>query len=118
MVCSTGVIGQELHIEPFEKGIPVLVRELSYDGSSMAAEAIMTTDTVSKEVAVEFEIAGKKCRMGGIAKGSGMINPNMATMLSFITTDAVSYTHLIDIHRGPRHHGKGKDRFEIPQGRR
>ena len=87
VVCSTGVIGQELYIEPFEKGIPVLVDELSYDGSQAAAEAIMTTDTVFKEVAVEFEIAGVKCRIGGIAKGSGMINPNMATMLSFITTD-------------------------------
>lgn len=96
VVCSTGVIGQELHIGPFEKGIPVLVKELSYDGSSMAAEAIMTTDTVSKEVAVEFEIAGRKCRMGGIAKGSGMINPNMATMLSFITTDVSISPEMLD----------------------
>ncbi len=87
VVCSTGVIGQELYIEPFEKGIPVLASELSYDGSKSASEAIMTTDTVPKEIAVEFEIDGKTCRIGGIAKGSGMINPNMATMLSFITTD-------------------------------
>lgn len=87
VVCSTGVIGQELYIEPFEKGIPLLASELSYDGSKAASEAIMTTDTVPKEIAVEFEIDGKTCRIGGIAKGSGMINPNMATMLSFITTD-------------------------------
>lgn len=87
VVCSTGVIGQELHIEPFEKGMPELVSQLSYEGSKDASEAIMTTDTVPKEVAVQFEIGGKVCKIGGIAKGSGMINPNMATMLSFITTD-------------------------------
>lgn len=87
VVCSTGVIGQKLDIEPFEKGVPVLAGLLSYEGSDEAAEAIMTTDTVSKSIAVEFEVGGKKCCIGGIAKGSGMINPNMATMLSFITTD-------------------------------
>ena len=86
-VCSTGVIGQALDIAPFETGIPVLTEKLSYDGSADAAEAIMTTDTVSKSTAVEFELDGKLCHIGGIAKGSGMINPNMATMLSFITTD-------------------------------
>lgn len=88
VVCSTGVIGQELSIEPFKKGIPKLVSMLSPGGGKDAAEAIMTTDTIPKSVAVEFELEGKKCFIGGIAKGSGMINPNMATMLSFITTDA------------------------------
>ncbi len=86
-VCSTGVIGEKLRIEPFEKGIPVLAESLSYDGSDDAAAAIMTTDTIPKSVAVEFTLDGKKCTIGGIAKGSGMINPNMATMLSFITSD-------------------------------
>ena len=86
-VCSTGVIGEKLKLEPFEKGIPVLAQALSYDGSDDAAAAIMTTDTIPKSVAVEFTIDGKKCTIGGIAKGSGMINPNMATMLSFITSD-------------------------------
>ncbi|MCQ4635156.1 bifunctional glutamate N-acetyltransferase/amino-acid acetyltransferase ArgJ [Anaerovorax odorimutans] len=88
IVCSTGVIGEELLMEPFEKGMPPLVKALSYEGGTMTAEAIMTTDTVSKECAVEFELDGKICRIGAAAKGSGMINPNMATMLSFITTDA------------------------------
>lgn len=87
VVASTGVIGQPLSLEPFEKGIPELVNALSGNGGSDAAEAIMTTDTLKKEVAVEFEIDGKICRMGGIAKGSGMIHPDMATMLVFITTD-------------------------------
>lgn len=88
LVCSTGVIGQELQMAPFEKGIPMVVAQLDYDGSQSAAKAIMTTDTKAKEVAVEFTLDGKVCRIGGIAKGSGMINPNMATMLAFITTDA------------------------------
>lgn len=87
IICSTGVIGEELHIEPFERGMPRLVRKLSNDGSLSAAKAIMTTDKVPKEVAVSFVIDGKVCKIGGIAKGSGMINPNMATMLSFITSD-------------------------------
>lgn len=87
IVASTGVIGQPLDIEPIANGIPLLVSGLSVDGSDDAAAGIMTTDTVKKEVAVEFEIDGKTCRMGGIAKGSGMIHPNMATMLVFITTD-------------------------------
>lgn len=86
-VCSTGIIGQELSIEPFKTGIPALIGCLKYDGSEEASEAIMTTDTIPKSVAVEFELSGKKCRIGGIAKGSGMINPTMATMLAFITTD-------------------------------
>ena len=87
-VASTGVIGQTLPIEPIENAMDGLFAELSEDGSENAALAIMTTDTVKKEIAVEFSLGGKTCRMGGIAKGSGMIHPNMATMLVFITTDA------------------------------
>ena len=88
VVASTGVIGQRLKLEPIEKAMPELVAGLSTENGSAAAEAIMTTDTVKKEIAVEFTLGGKTCRMGGIAKGSGMIHPNMATMLVFITTDA------------------------------
>ena len=87
IVASTGVIGQKMSIEPFEKGVKPLVNALSKNGCDDAAEGIMTTDTVKKEVAVEFEIDGKTCTIGGIAKGSGMIHPNMSTMLVFITTD-------------------------------
>ena len=87
---STGVIGQAMSIEPFAKGIPAAAAKLAATdaGSHDAATAIMTTDTHSKEVSIEFPIGGKTCRMGAIAKGSGMIHPNMATMLLFITTDA------------------------------
>ena len=88
VVASTGVIGQPLNVEPIKNGIPSLVANLAEDGGKDAAEAIMTTDTTLKEISVEFEIDGKTCRIGGIAKGSGMIHPNMATMLVFITTDA------------------------------
>ena len=88
VVASTGVIGLPLDIEPIANGIPSLCAALSKDGCDAAAEGIMTTDTSKKEVSVEFEIGGKVCRMGGIAKGSGMIHPNLATMLVFITTDA------------------------------
>ncbi len=88
IVGSTGVIGQILPIEPIADGMEQLVSELSADGAANAAEAIMTTDTVPKEVAVETVIGGKTVRIGGIAKGSGMIHPNMATMLCFVTTDA------------------------------
>ncbi len=88
VVASTGVIGQPLDITPIEKGIPALAQGLSKQGGEAAAEGIMTTDTVKKEISVEFELSGKTCRIGGIAKGSGMIHPNMATMLVFITTDA------------------------------
>ncbi len=88
VVASTGVIGQPLNIAPIAKGMEALTQGLSYEGSATAAEAIMTTDLAMKEVAVEFTLGGKICRMGGIAKGSGMIHPNMATMLVFITTDA------------------------------
>ncbi len=87
VVASTGVIGQPLDIAPIAGGMEALVKSLSKNGAP-AAEAIMTTDTVLKEVAVEFEIGGVTCKMGGIAKGSGMIHPNMATMLVFVTTDA------------------------------
>lgn len=87
IVGSTGVIGQPLDITPIKDGMAELCASVSENGSSEAAEAIMTTDTVKKEVAVEFEIGGKICYLGGIAKGSGMIHPNMATMLVFITTD-------------------------------
>ena len=88
VVASTGVIGEPLSLEPIAKGMDGLVASLTYDGSLEACHAIMTTDTVPKEIAIEFELGGKTCRMGGIAKGSGMIHPNMATMLVFITTDA------------------------------
>ncbi|MBQ4052569.1 MAG: bifunctional glutamate N-acetyltransferase/amino-acid acetyltransferase ArgJ [Clostridia bacterium] len=86
IVGSTGVIGQPLNLEPIANQMDALVKGLSGNGHS-AAEAIMTTDTVAKEVAVQFEIDGKTCTLGGIAKGSGMIHPNMATMLVFLTTD-------------------------------
>ena len=91
-VSSTGVIGEKLSLEPFKEGIPLLVEQLSYNGSDDAAAAIMTTDRIAKSIAVEFVLDGKKCTIGGIAKGSGMINPNMATMLSFITSD-VNISH-------------------------
>ena len=87
IVASTGVIGQPLSIEPIATGLPALAAGLSVEGGKAAAEGIMTTDTVMKEVAVEFEVGGKVSRIGGIAKGSGMIHPNMATMLVFLTTD-------------------------------
>ena len=87
VVASTGVIGQVLDITPIADHMEELTKGLSYEGSLNAAQAIMTTDTISKEIAVEFTVGGKTCRMGGIAKGSGMIHPNMATMLVFITTD-------------------------------
>ena len=88
IVASTGVIGQKLSIDPIAAGIPSLCAGLNKDGSDSAARAVMTTDTVKKEIAVEFEVGGVTARIGGIAKGSGMIHPNMATMLGFITTDA------------------------------
>jgi glutamate N-acetyltransferase/amino-acid N-acetyltransferase len=87
IVGSTGVIGQKLSIKPIRERIPTLAKSLSPKKSSEACEAIMTTDTRKKEIAVEFEIEGRKCHVGGISKGSGMIHPNMATMLAFITTD-------------------------------
>ncbi len=95
VVASTGVIGQPLDITPIANGIPALVESLSAQGGEAAAEAIMTTDTIKKEVAVEFTAGGKTCRLGGIAKGSGMIHPNMATMLVFITTDCAISSEML-----------------------
>jgi glutamate N-acetyltransferase/amino-acid N-acetyltransferase len=89
LVCSTGRIGVQLPIEKMEKTIAELPAECSEKGSLAAAQAIMTSDTKPKEIAVEFEVEGKTVRIGAIAKGAGMIDPNMATMLCFITTDAV-----------------------------
>lgn len=88
IVASTGVIGQPLDLEPVKDGINELVSGLNKNGSDSAANAIMTTDTVKKEFACEFTLGGKPCHIGAISKGSGMIHPNMATMLAFITTDA------------------------------
>ena len=87
VVASTGVIGQILPIEPIANSMQALADGLSYEGNQKAANAIMTTDTVMKEYAVSFEIGGKTCVLGGMAKGSGMIHPNMATTLNFVTTD-------------------------------
>lgn len=95
IVASTGVIGQILPIEPIEKAVPVLAKGLCYNKHLEAATAIMTTDTVKKEYAVEFDINGVKCTVGGMAKGSGMIHPNMATTLNFITTDCAIGSELL-----------------------
>lgn len=95
IVASTGVIGQPLDITPIANGMNELVSGLGTDNSQLAAEAIMTTDTKLKEFAVKFTVGGKECRIGGIAKGSGMIHPNMATMLVFITTDAAVSPELL-----------------------
>ncbi|MGN1315720.1 MAG: bifunctional glutamate N-acetyltransferase/amino-acid acetyltransferase ArgJ [Acutalibacteraceae bacterium] len=86
VVASTGVIGQPLDVAPIKAALPALKEALG-NNSAEAAEGIMTTDTVKKEIAVSFEIDGVECKIGGIAKGSGMIHPNMATMLVFITSD-------------------------------
>lgn len=88
IIASTGVIGQPLPLAPIAAGMEPLAASLSEQGSAQAAEGIMTTDTVRKEMAVSFVVGGKTCHLGGIAKGSGMIAPNMATMLVFLTTDA------------------------------
>ena len=96
VVASTGVIGQVLPIEPIAAGIPELVKALSADGSHAAATAIMTTDTIAKEAAAEAEIGGKTVKVGGISKGSGMIHPNMATMLCFVTTDCAISPAMLD----------------------
>ena len=88
IVASTGVIGQPLSIEPIKTGMSALYASVHANGSQEAAEAIMTTDTKLKEVAVSFVAGGKTCKLGGIAKGSGMIHPNLATMLVFLTCDA------------------------------
>ena len=94
-VASTGVIGEILPIEPIAAHVEELAAGLSAANHQKAANAIMTTDTVMKEIAVEFELSGKRCRMGGMAKGSGMIHPNMATTLNFITTDAAVSPELL-----------------------
>ena len=97
VVASTGVIGQTLNISVIEEGMPALYAALAHsnEASDAAAHAIMTTDTVKKEVAVETVIGGKTVRMGGIAKGSGMIHPNMGTMLCFLTTDCAISPEMI-----------------------
>ncbi len=87
VVASTGVIGKPLDVTPVRNSAHELAELLSDDGSQSAVQAIMTTDKAEKEIAVAFEIGGRNCKIGGIAKGSGMIHPNMATMLAFITTD-------------------------------
>ena len=96
IVASTGVIGQPLPIEPVLKGAAMMKGRLSKDGGTNAAESIMTTDTVKKEIAAEMIIGGKKVTVGGIAKGSGMIHINMGTMLSFVTTDAAISAPMLD----------------------
>ncbi|MGN0632777.1 MAG: bifunctional glutamate N-acetyltransferase/amino-acid acetyltransferase ArgJ [Oscillospiraceae bacterium] len=95
LVAQTGVIGQVFPIEPVENNIDELYSGLSYDGNEKAAVAIMTTDTVKKEVAVEFELDGKVCHVGGMGKGSGMIHPNMATTLNVITTDCAVSSEML-----------------------
>ncbi len=87
VVASTGVIGQTINIAAIQSGMPRVAEKLSRDGSDAVAWAIMTTDTVKKEIALSFHLGGKEVRLGAIAKGSGMIHPNMGTMLVFITTD-------------------------------
>ena len=96
VVASTGVIGQELNISAIEKGMPALASALSGDGSDAAARAVMTTDTAKKETAVAVTIGGKTVTIGAIAKGSGMIHPNMGTMLCFITTDCAITQELLE----------------------
>ena len=95
LVNSTGVIGLELSIEPFQIGVPAAQKALTAQGSTDAALAIMTTDTTAKEMAYSFTVGGKTCHIGAIGKGSGMIHPNMATMLIFITTDAAISSQLL-----------------------
>ena len=94
IVASTGVIGQPLNIEPIANGIPALTQGLG-DNSLYACEGIMTTDIKVKEISFEFEVGGKACHIGGIAKGSGMIHPNMATMLVFVTTDCAISSEML-----------------------
>ena len=95
LVAQTGVIGQIFPIEPVERKFDELFAGLGYDKNLEAATAIMTTDTVKKEVAVEFELGGKTCRLGGMGKGSGMIHPNMATTLNVVTTDCAVSAEMI-----------------------
>lgn len=95
IVASTGVIGQPLPIEPIKNGMAALYSSIHENGSQEAAEGIMTTDTKLKEVAVTFMAGGVECKLGGIAKGSGMIHPNLATMLVFLTCDAAIAPHML-----------------------
>ncbi len=95
IIASTGVIGQPLSIQPFEDAMDTLTAGLTATGNDKAVNAIMTTDTVPKQVAVAFEIDGKECHLGGMAKGSGMIHPNMATTLNFITSDVAISAEMI-----------------------
>ena len=99
IVASTGVIGQPLSIDPIASKINDLAAGLG-DNSDLACEAIMTTDTKKKEIAFEFEINGTICKIGGIAKGSGMIHPNMATMLVFVTTDCAISAEMLNKANG------------------
>ena len=101
IVASTGVIGRSIDLTPVESGVKQLAAELSYTNSDGAAQAIMTTDTFKKEAAVCVEIDGRNVKIGGICKGSGMINPNLATMLAFLTTDAeISHKDLAALLKG------------------
>lgn len=95
LVASTGVIGRRLPVARIERALPTLVRRLRRGGNADAAEAMLTTDTQAKSIAVEGILGGARVRLGGIAKGSGMISPAMATMLCFITTDAAVSTALL-----------------------
>ncbi|PSO50692.1 MAG: arginine biosynthesis bifunctional protein ArgJ [Cyanobacteria bacterium SW_9_44_58] len=94
LIASTGVIGQRMNMAAFREGIPPLVEALSDTDSEAAAEAILTTDLVTKTIALETKFNNRPVRIGGMAKGSGMIHPNMATMLAFVTCDAAVSTHL------------------------
>lgn len=96
IIASTGVIGQPLPIAPIESGIPALVSGLSADKADDACAGIMTTDTFQKQCAYSFTLQGKECHIGGMAKGSGMIHPNMATMLSFVTSDVSITKEMLD----------------------
>jgi glutamate N-acetyltransferase/amino-acid N-acetyltransferase len=96
VVASTGVIGQELNVNAITTAIPELATQLNHNGSDAAASAIMTTDTVKKEVAVQVELGGKVVTLGGIAKGSGMIHPNMGTMLCFLTSDCAITSEMLN----------------------
>ncbi|MEG0641987.1 MAG: bifunctional ornithine acetyltransferase/N-acetylglutamate synthase [Clostridium sp.] len=96
LVASTGIIGLPLEMDKIIPGIEKASKEVSYEGGVDAAKAILTTDTFSKEIAIEFVVGGKISRIAGIAKGSGMIHPNMATMLAFITTDVNVSKNILD----------------------
>lgn len=96
IVASTGVIGEPLSIDPFKEHMQELVDALDVKGGSDACEGIMTTDTFKKEFAVTFQLDGKTCHIGGMAKGSGMIHPNMATMLAFLTSDVAISSEMLD----------------------